>query len=122
MCSRTCRSRYDRRPETIIPRFWSFYRRDGDHLLWTGATNNSGYGKFTVQTDTGPKTVGAHRVAWELANNRPIPKGMNVCHSCDIKLCGEPAHLFLGTQRENITDMFSKGRNSFHLPDGSTWG
>lgn len=40
----------------------------------------------------------------------PIPAGMKVCHSCDNAACWRPAHLFLGTQRDNMQDAGTKGR------------
>lgn len=52
-----------------------------------------------------------HRVAWELANGRPIPEGMLVRHSCDNGLCCNPAHLSLGTQLDNMADMYQRGRD-----------
>jgi len=120
-CIRACRHAYDRHPEVWTTRFWSFYNKTETCWLWTGATNVSGYGHWGMPTASGPKTVSAHRLAWVLANRKLIPEGMNVCHSCDVKLCGRPDHLFLGTQKDNIRDMFSKGRNSFHLPNGGSW-
>lgn len=81
--------------------------------LWTGATNRTGYGKMYVSTRSRPTT--AHRVSWSLVNG-PIPAGMNVCHRCDNPLCVNPAHLFLGTQADNLNDMVRKGRRSFRAP------
>jgi len=53
----------------------------------------------------------AHRVMWE-STRGAIPPGMHVCHRCDVTLCVNPAHLFLGTSRDNMRDCASKGRLS----------
>lgn len=52
----------------------------------------------------------AHRFAWEQANGRPVPRGKVVMHTCDNPRCANPAHLRVGTQRENVHDAMRKGR------------
>ena len=51
----------------------------------------------------------AHRISYILFIGE-IPTGYNICHTCDVKLCVNPLHLFLGTQSDNIRDMIAKGR------------
>ncbi len=78
-------------------------------LLWVGALDRGGYGVIRIGGRRG-NTLKAHRVAWTEANG-PIPAGLFVCHSCDVRNCIEPAHLWLGTQADNNRDMFAKGRH-----------
>lgn len=50
----------------------------------------------------------AHRVSFEAYKGDA--SGLFVCHKCDTPGCVNPSHLFLGTQSDNIKDMYSKGR------------
>lgn len=72
---------------------------------WTGSCNKHGYGRYAEEGSH----VLAHRKSFELFVG-PIPEGMQVLHRCDNPPCINPFHLFLGTHRDNMADMFAKGR------------
>ena len=55
------------------------------------------------------KMVKVHRVMFEGANG-PIPDGAQVLHRCDVRLCCNPDHLFLGTNEDNHADKAAKDR------------
>lgn len=84
---------------------------DGCHL-WTGAVGRGGYGTIGVPGPDGTwRSDRAHRVALQFVHG-PIPRGIYVCHRCDTPRCVNVAHLFLGTQHDNMRDMAAKGRGS----------
>lgn len=89
-------------------RFWSFVDKSAGTdacWIWTGRTNDKGYGRFF----TGGKTVRAHRFAF-LITFRAIHDGLQVCHACDNPPCVNPMHLFPGTNLDNVKDREAKGR------------
>lgn len=102
----------DRR--TLPERFWENVPigAPDECWEWTGRIMTSwGYGAL------GP--LRAHRVSWEIANERPVPDGLFVLHSCDNPPCVNPAHLRTGTTQDNSRDIALRGRqrgerNGFH--------
>lgn len=73
--------------------------------LWTGSTMPNGYGGVFLDG----KNIGAHRASF-IHFKGPIPDGLIVCHSCDVRGCVNPSHLWLGTHKQNAEDRDQKGR------------
>ena len=65
---------------------------------WAGGVS-SGYGRITGPAPERKKLY-AHRVAYEVENG-PIPEGMMLDHRCRNKLCVNPRHLRLVTNKQN---------------------
>lgn len=90
-----------------VARFWSKVRRgEPDECWdWTDTPDRGGYGRFKI----GGITYRAGRVAYLLGHGvDPFP--LLVCHSCDRPPCSNPAHLFAGTDKDNLQDCKAKGR------------
>lgn len=76
---------------------------------FTGYIAPTGYGQIG-------RNIPAHRIAWEVANERPVPKGLHVDHQCHNtdpdcnddneclhRRCMNPDHLEAVTPQVNIT-------------------
>lgn len=77
----------------------------GECLIWFGQKCPKGYGRLRLEG----KMQRAHRLMYQLRNG-PIADGQVIRHSCDNPACVNPDHLCLGTQLENVRDMFVRGR------------
>src|SRR5712664_4432062 len=74
-------------------------------IIWTGAIDGGGYGRIRLRG----RLEMAHRMSF-IVHNGDIPEGMLVCHSCDVRPCINPNHLFLGTNQDNLQDASRKGK------------
>lgn len=76
-------------------RFWRKTERSGDCILWTGALDEGGYGRFNIDG----RSMRAHRIAFTLAHG-PIPEGYVIDHTCRVRRCVH--HLEAVTNAENV--------------------
>ncbi len=89
-------------------RFWAnVNKRDAAECWpWVGGRISGGYGSVNFD---------GHRAALALSGAL-LPPGSVVRHLCDNPPCCNPAHLAVGTQSDNIRDMYAKGRAN--VPSG----
>lgn len=85
--------------------------------MWKGSVSGKnksrggGYGNFVVYGSRGvPQNIKAHRLAWLLEHGTLPSSRTMVCHACDVRLCVNPQHLFLGSNTDNMRDASAKGR------------
>lgn len=83
--------------------FWDKVRKGGpgECWPWTGYVKPSGHG-LTSMKGTPMHTS---RKAWILSKGRIAP-GLQVNHKCDNALCCNPEHMYLGTQVDNLIDLW----------------
>ncbi len=103
-CSRQC---YKWKNGSPIERFLSHVeKKENGCWAWkAGTRGDTGYGSFCMDC----KTMGAHQASWILFRG-PITAGLLVLHTCDVRLCVNPDHLYLGTRLDNAQDAKERGR------------
>ena len=105
--------KYNKRVHVGSAEWWqkrTQYKPETGCVLYTGFANSQGYCLAHNRAAGGRNTkILVHRLAYEQVYG-PIAPGLNVCHRCDRPTCCNPEHLFLGTQKDNLRDMFAKGR------------
>ena len=91
-------------------RFWRKVAKGDDNVCWEwqGYRLRDGYG--WVSTPIGNRT--ASRVAAHLSGLlEDLSSSLHVLHRCDNPPCCNPAHLFVGTNTDNVADRVAKNRS-----------
>lgn len=88
----------------MVAEFYAKTDRSGECWVWTGMRFRTGLPYGRMRSNVLP-----HRFAYQHFVG-PIPDGLLVCHHCDNPPCCNPAHLFLGTSKDNLRDASRKGR------------
>lgn len=74
--------------------------------FWLSYRDPNGYARIGID---GTQYL-AHRVSLYLFRNFDLGSELFACHHCDNPSCVNPDHLFIGTQKDNISDCVQKGR------------
>jgi len=81
---------------------------------WKGAKSHYGHGVYKYPGVFGVlKATAAHRVAFQLHHDLILHDNSHHCfilHSCDNPPCCNPRHLRIGSQKENVEDVFKRNR------------
>lgn len=119
-------SRYGPRPTPLKDRFWKYVDKSSEIIepsvdepcwIWIGTKDDKGYGRIGEGGHYG-RMVLAHRLSYMIKYGE-FDKVLYVCHRCDTPICVNPAHLFLGTQYDNMKDAKEKGRTASGERNGS---
>lgn len=82
-----------------LQRFMEKVRLEGDCLIWTAGTFEQGYGAFQAVSRN---TWRAHTWAWVNIGEQPRPpRGMELHHTCEHKLCVNWRHLVVLTRKQH---------------------
>lgn len=116
--------------KAIDERFWSNVWRCAHRWPcpvccwpWEGKTHRFGVPEWQ-------ESFIPYRFAWMIEHHAmllPFARPLALCHTCDYSPCCNAAHLFPGTQGDNIHDARNKGyfvrqrQRQVHLPDGTTF-
>lgn len=107
---------------SVTCNFWSKVdkRSDDECWNWLGAkSKDNGYGILRIDHHG----VKAHQLSWVIHFGE-IPQteetlqtyhGTCVLHKCDNKSCCNPSHLYLGTQADNVHDVFARDRRRSYI-------
>ncbi len=77
---------------------------------WKKTRNGQGYGQLGIRIGNKTVSKSVHRLVAGIVYGE-IPKGMLVCHHCDVRHCCNPEHLYIGTVLDNARDAKERGRS-----------
>lgn len=90
---------------SIEERFWGKVNKTDTCWLWVGSEHSDyHYGIFWINQ----QPFRAHVYSWYLTHGN-IPPNKDVLHKCNVRLCVNPEHLYIGTALDNARDRTRAG-------------
>jgi hypothetical protein len=87
---------------------WITIRGDDDCWLWTGGlVGKDSRPYFSVD---GKKLL-AYRIVYELTSGETLTPDILIRHTCDNRVCCNPAHFIKGSHQQNMDDMKERQRH-----------
>lgn len=88
-------------------RWWARTTVDEEDHRLVPENHGNGY----VVTTTANYSEYLHRWSYRY-HKGPIPGSLEVLHTCDVPNCWNPAHLYAGTQVQNMRDVITRDRQT----------
>lgn len=95
--------------DELIGRFYTKIEKEDENgcWIWGASKNQYGYGQIAFQK----KPILAHRLSY-IIHKGNISKSCVIRHTCDTPACVNPNHLEIGTQADNMNDMWERKRGN----------
>lgn len=111
-CDRACYAAWEAEQPAALTLAWLYTRILCDLAtgcwLWVGVRERHPGDRYGNGRHQGQE-FRTHRLSYEL-HNGPVPPSSNVLHHCDVRACVRPDHLYLGTQADNMRDVWTRNR------------
>jgi hypothetical protein len=102
------------RSRPVAQRFWE---KVDECWPWQASKCNYGYGQLEVNG----RPMRSNRLTYELTHGS-IPDELEALHTCNNPPCCNPAHIYAGTQTDNMQDAKKAGRlHKFALKPGTAY-
>lgn len=97
--------------------FWAKVNKEAPEGCWewTASRKEKGYGQFFWRG----KMYRAHRLAWKLSGHELPKSPLELAHTCDNRICVNPAHLYVATHEQNMKDCYTRRRHTYGVRNHS---